>query len=295
MDATAIRLMLSARRAAISPESLGFERGDPRGRKSPGLSQAHMDQLLCRAPGTYGRLERGVLDNPAPEYLRDVAVLLRFTEPEWVAFYGFVHGEQPPFPLDRDPGVALGHSWTHVVECFAEAAYVCDYAGNILTYNAAFSSLFPGRRVPANTFWWILFSEDARERVLVDWETSWAPVIVPELRAAVARKPDSPTLQTLKERCLADPRTRDLYHGGLPIGHSHPDGDVRPVCHPEHGRGWITMCVSTPLSSPGALLFVVRFRAGERPPSPRPPVQPATDRDPAGFLPPPPAEPAVCC
>ncbi|WP_372516495.1 helix-turn-helix domain-containing protein [Streptomyces noursei] len=256
--------MLSERRDLINPEGLGLTRGDPRGRKSPGLSQSQMDQLTNRSPGTYGKLERGVLDNPSAEYLHSIAITLGLTEQEWCAFYGYAHGKQPPFLLSGDSQASISPFWMRVVEKFTSIAYVCDYAGNVLAYNDSAARVFPNRRVPVNTLWWILFNDDARNKVLMDWENSWAPVAVPQVRAAAAQHRDNPTLLRLKERCLADPRTRDLYKG-VPVGYSHPDGDERPLFHPELGPGWITMCVSAPLSSPEMRLFLLMFRRRDEP------------------------------
>lgn len=273
MDAEAMRQMLSERRALISPEGLGFTRRDPRGRRSPGLSQAHMDQLTHRSPGTYGRLERGALDSPSADYLRAVAGILKLTEQEWSAFYGYARGERPPAPLLSGAAEASrAYTWADVVEGFSSMAYACDYAGNILAYNEPLARMFPDRRVPVNTLWWLLFSDDARNKVLVDWEARWAPVLVPQIRAAAAQYPDDATLRQLKERCLADPRTRDLYRG-VPVGHAHPDGDEKPLCHAELGRGWVTMCVSVPLGAPEVRLFLLRFRPEGEPRARRPEVR----------------------
>ncbi|MFI1970569.1 helix-turn-helix domain-containing protein [Streptomyces cinnamoneus] len=277
-----MRQMLSERRGLINPASMGIVRGDPRGRKSPGLSQAHMDQLTHRSPGTYGRLERGFLENPSPEYLHAIARILRLSEQEWEVLCGYARGERPPFPLAKDPGVP--QVWADVVSSLSSMAYLCDYAGNILAYNAPFTRLFPGRRVPVNSLWWMVFSDDARNTVLMDWENSWAPVLVPQIRAAAARYKSDPTLLQLKDRCLADPRTRDLYRG-VPNGHAHPDGDEKPLYHTESGPGWVHTCVSVPLSSPEVRLFVLQFRKNGQPRPGRPRLRNADVDDITAFFP----------
>ncbi|WP_425585505.1 helix-turn-helix domain-containing protein [Streptomyces lunalinharesii] len=274
--------MLSERRALITPESVDITRGDPRGRKSPGLSQAHMDQLTNRSPGTYGKLERGALDNPSPEYLYSIATILKLTEQEWNSFYGYARGEQPPFLLSRESQAPVLHFWMEVVEGFKSMAYVCDYAGNILAYNEPLARMFPNQRVPVNSLWWILFSDDARNKVLMDWENSWAPVVVPQVRAAAAQHRDNPTLLHLKERCLTDPRTRGLYRG-VPAGYTHPDGDEQPLFHAELGPGWVTMCVSAPLSSPEMRLFLLMFRRNDEPRPKKPILRPRIHRNLAEF------------
>ncbi|GAA0387764.1 helix-turn-helix transcriptional regulator [Streptomyces luteireticuli] len=284
MDAEVLRQMLTERRAAIKPEDLGIVRLDPRGRKSPGLTQAHMDDLLLRAPGTYGRLERGVLDNPTPEYLRDVATLLGLNAQEWVAFYGYARGELPPYPIATYTEISVPGRWTHAVQASAGQTYICDSLWNVLTFNEGFAAMFPGRRVPKNTMRWMLFDEDARNRTLIDWDTRWAPVAVPQVRLALAHHKGSPLLRELTRRALADPRTRDLYTS-VPPGHAHPDGAVRPWLHPELGPGTVTMCVSEPASSPGFRMFHMLFLpAGEQRPE-RAPLQVTGEHDPDDFYP----------
>ncbi len=279
-----LRQMLTERRAAISPESLGLIRLDPRGRKSPGLTQAHVDHLLLRAPGTYGKLERGVLDSPTPEYLRDVAHLLGLTEQEWVVLYSYARGEQPPYPLTMNPEVTVPGHWMRIMHAFSGIAYLCDPQWNVLAYNEAFAAIFPGRRPPCNTMHWMLFNKDARDRVLTDWETRWAAVVAPQLRVALARNPDNRTLRTLSQQCLADPRTRKYFRSVAP-GHAHPDGAERPLHHSELGPGSLTISVSEPVGTQGTLLYQLLFRpVGVEWPDALPEIRPRAVDDPARFF-----------
>ncbi|MFG2093433.1 XRE family transcriptional regulator [Streptomyces sp. NPDC048612] len=241
-----------------------------------------MDQLTNRSPGTYGRLERGALDNPSAEYLHAIATILELTEQEWYALYGYARGEQPPFLVSEGAQASVSPFWVAALEGFTSMAYICDYAGNILAYNDVSAMLFPDRRVPVNSLWWMLFSEDARNKVLMDWENSWAPVVASQVRAAVAQHRDNPTLLHLKERCLADPRTRDLYKS-VPSGYTHPDGDEQPLFHAELGPGWVSMCVSAPLSSPETRLFLLMFRRNGDPRPRRPLLRPGIHSNPSAF------------
>ncbi|MGI5340123.1 XRE family transcriptional regulator [Streptomyces sp. CA-181903] len=283
MDAEVLRQMLTERRAAVSPEGLGLVRMDPRGRKSPGLTQAHMDHLLLRAPGTYGKLERGVLDNPAPEYLRDVAHTLGLTEQEWVVLYGYARGEQPPFPLADSSRTTTPRHWREVITESPGVTYISDSLWNVHAYSRGFAGLFPGRRVPHNTMHWMLFDESART-TLLDWENRWGPVAVPQLRLAQVRHKGDPVLQWLTDRCLADPLLSRWYRS-VPSGHAHPDGAMRPWRHPEHGPGTITMCVSELSGFPGLRQFQMMFRTDERTAPEYPESDPRT-HDPAGYYPP---------
>lgn len=286
MDAEALRQMLKRSRDAISPEAAGLPpRRDPRGGKAPGLSQTAMDHLLGRASGTYSRLERGVLDNPSPEYLRDVAQLLGFTEQEWVTLYGYARGERPPFPLLLGGAVSVPGHWIQTVQELSQPAYTCDYAGNVLAYNEAAADMFPGRRVPKNTLYFMLF-DPARKEILIDWETAWAPTVVPMLRALRAQYRKNPTLQRLEVMCLADPVLADLYmkRQTIPVGLTHPDGDYKPYHHHEHGPGWMKVSVSTPLMAPTANLFLLSYHPGDRP-GPCQDVTVDTSADFTGYFP----------
>ncbi|MEU9502474.1 hypothetical protein [Streptomyces sp. NPDC048196] len=209
-----------------------------------------MDQLLstdpeiARTPGTYGRLERGSLDNPAPEYLRAVARILRFTSRGWESLYSFARGEMPPFPLWDDAEIEF--------EPFLPCAtgeglsFVCDLAGNILTFNAAFAQIFPGQRVPMNWYHYVLFDEYARTVLCPDWWETWAPRTMTALRGARARHRHNDLLQAMALRCSQDPAMRSLFATAAPA----PDVDERVLVHHALGPGIVQL--GEPLRSPGA-------------------------------------------
>ncbi|MEU5187010.1 hypothetical protein AB0G83_07620 [Streptomyces klenkii] len=177
-----------------------------------------------------------------------------------------------------------GH-WVQTVQELPQAAYICDYAGNVLVHNKAAANMFPGRRMPKNTIHYMLFDK-ARIGVITDWETAWAPIIVPTLRALRAQYPKNSTLRWLEDMCLADPFLRSLHlqRQAVPVGLTHPDGDYRPYHHHELGPGWIKSSVSTPLMAPTASLFLLSFHPGERP-APQPEVVVETPTDFTGFFP----------
>ncbi|MFI1796369.1 hypothetical protein ACH427_03265 [Streptomyces sp. NPDC020379] len=271
MDREALAAMLKEARAGISPESRGIpKRLERRGGKAPGLSHSNMDYLLKR--GEYGKFERG--QRASLDYMRDVAIILDFTEQEWVRFFGLARGEHPPCDLRPNSTVLLPQVLKDMVEATTRVAYLCDHAGNVIAYNRHAAALYSADgRMPCNTLYHLLFNPEARAKTLPHWRTVWAPTLVAMLRSLSSRHKHDATLQALERLCLADPITRDLYeeHRSIPAGLSHPDGDIKPWCHPEFGPGWIRISVSTPLDLPASMFFLVDFHPGQEPPARREP------------------------
>ncbi|WFB10568.1 helix-turn-helix transcriptional regulator [Streptomyces sp. LX-29] len=261
-----LQKFLIERRAAIHPEDVGLTtRTEGSGRRAPGLSQTQVEELLG-THGKYARLERAALTAPPLELLLAVGRLFRLTEQEWSILWRYARGENPPRPLARDAGLEVHGSWARVVDAQTEMSYLNDAAWNVLHYNAAFAELFPDRRVPKNTMRWMLLAQEARG-IMVDWATSWAPFIAPQLRAMRAARPANATLAAIERDVLADEIAGPIYRDG-PDVRVHPDGDERPLDHPTHGRGWVTVCAASPFNSPDARLMVLPFRRGEQRPSP---------------------------
>ncbi|CAL9667913.1 hypothetical protein SUDANB145_07257 (plasmid) [Streptomyces sp. enrichment culture] len=266
-DKQALARLLKKRRADIKPETHGLSRPTRQGRRAPGLSQNQVDQLINRTFGTFQRLESGAYPNPPVDLLRDVARLLAFNEQEWTALCRYARGEDPPGPLHDTSGQTVPGAWQDAVNGVTHAAYVTDASWNLLTCNARFHSLFDGGRAPANTMRWMLF--DGRHQ-LTDWPTAWAPFVMPQLRVALAQRPDDHVLRGIETDLLADPAARPLYEaGGASV---HPDGDQRPIRHATEGDGWVTMCVAQPLAAPGSRFMILIFQPGPRHTTTRPPM-----------------------
>ncbi|MFF5336523.1 helix-turn-helix transcriptional regulator [Streptomyces sp. NPDC013181] len=260
-DKTALRTLLRACRARIDPTWHGFQRPSRQGRRAPGLAQHQVDQLLHRTPGTYRRLESGAWPRPDPGFLRDVAVLFALNEQEWVSLCRYAGIGDPPGPLNARSGKEVPGVWQEAMDGMTHPAYITDASWELVAYNREFARLFPGERVPANLMRWMLLEEQGRS-MLLDWDTAWAPLVVPQLRAALAGRPDDEVLRRLEQDVLADPRCAPIWESGG--AHIHPDGDERPVHHAIEGPGWVTMCAAQPMTAPGARLIVLLFHAGAR-------------------------------
>jgi MmyB-like transcription regulator ligand binding domain/Helix-turn-helix domain len=261
MHKKALSAMLRERRALITPESHGLARPTGQGRRAPGLSQQQVDLLLNRAIHTYHRLESGTYHNPPVGLLREVAQLFGFDEQEWVSLCRYARDEDPPGPLRPSAGKEIAGMWQEAVEGILHPAYITDASWDMLACNSPFTEMLPEGRVPANMMRYMLLSPDGRA-ILSDWETAWAPLLVPQLRAALVARPTDPVLREIEREVLADPLAAPLYEAGGAV--IHPDGDERPIRHVKLGPGWLRMCAAQPLASPGARLIILMYQQGPR-------------------------------
>ncbi|MFD3516253.1 helix-turn-helix domain-containing protein [Streptomyces sp. NPDC058657] len=257
---TALKALLKARRERIDAETMGFVRTPGRqGRRARGLSQTQVDQLINRAAGVYHRLETGTYTNPPFDLLADVARLFRLDEQEWVSLCRYARASDPPAPLYPRSGKEVPGAWQEAVDGISHMAYVTDCSWQLVAHNKAFDALFPSGTPPENTLRWMLLDPAART-TLQNWDTDWAPFVLPQLRTALAARPRDRVLRAIEADVMADPVTGPLYEQG--VAYIHPDGDIRPLHHPQHGRGWVTMCAAQPMSAPGARLIVLIFQPG---------------------------------
>ncbi|WP_370413053.1 helix-turn-helix domain-containing protein [Streptomyces fradiae] len=260
MNKTALRALLKERRELIDPEAHGLSRPTGRGRRARGLAQQQVDELTCRAVDTYNRLETGRYPNPPADYLRQIGRLFGLDEREWVMLCRYAGIGDPPGPLNPSSGLELPGAWQEAVDGIGHMAYVSDASWNVLAHNRRFAELYPGGRAPANTMRWMLFDESAREQSLIDWDTVWAPPVLPQLRAALAARPEDPTLRQIEREVRADAFLGRLWEAGG--AHLHPDGAERPLRHALLGPGHVTICAAQPLTAPGSRLIIMLFRPG---------------------------------
>ncbi|MEV2259170.1 helix-turn-helix transcriptional regulator [Streptomyces anulatus] len=256
-----LRKFLMERRALIDPKGHGFIRPTKQGRRALGLTQHQIDTLTRRSEGTYQRLESGTWAGPPGDYLRDVATILSLNEQEWTSLCRYAGIGDPPGPLTPTSGKQVPGVWQEALDGQTHPAYVTDASWELIAHNPAFARLFPGERVPKNTMRWMLLDPLGRT-MLTDWHTAWAPLVLPQLRAALAARPNDPILRQLERDVLADPDCAPIWDAAL--GHIHPDGDERPLLHAEDGPGWVTMCASEPMAAPGARQIILIFHAGEQ-------------------------------
>ncbi|WP_438297260.1 MmyB family transcriptional regulator [Streptomyces sp. HUAS TT7] len=276
MDKAALKILLEKKRAAIRPEDCGLPRPLARqGRRAPGLTQSQIERLLNRADGVYQRLESGRYTNPPADLLQDVARLLGMNEHEWNALWRYAAGMEAPHPLHPASGQKVSDVWINALPHFSDMAYINNESWEVLGGNELFSRLFPDQKQPQNTMRWMLLNPDARE-ILIDWENAWAPLIIPQMRAALAARPDDRILRAIEKDVLADPVAGPLYEA-VPDLFVPLDGDERPLLHPDHGPCWVTVCAAEPLGSPGARLIILRVASEPRLGRPQPLLTARTD------------------
>lgn len=263
MDKAALKILLEKKRAAIRPEDRGLPRSAARqGRRAPGLTQSQIERLLNRADGVYQRLESGRYPNPPADLLQDVAQLLGMNEHEWGALWRYATGMEAPYSLHPNSGQKVSQVWIDALPYFGDMAYINNESWELLGFNDLFARLFRDQKPPQNTMRWMLLDPDARE-VLTDWENAWAPLVIPQMRAALATRPHDPILGAIEKDVLADPTVGPLYTA-VPDLFVPLDGDERPLLHPDHGPGWVTVCAAEPLGSPGARLIILRLASEPR-------------------------------
>ncbi|QKW31483.1 helix-turn-helix domain-containing protein (plasmid) [Streptomyces seoulensis] len=265
MNKQALKHLLQHNRSRINPETHGLSTPTGPGRRAPGLSQHQIDQLTNRSLGTYRRLESGNYPHPPVDLLTDIARLFTLNEQEWISLCRYARGEDPPGPLYETSGYAVPAAWADAVNGIQHPAYVTDASWNLITCNPQFHQLFDEGQAPENTMRWMLI--DGRDQ-LTDWATAWAPLVIPQLDATLAQRPEDETLSRIRETLNTDPAVRALHDASR--ASIHPDGDERPIRHAVLGPGWVTMCVAQPLSAHGARLMILLYRAGPRRTGPRP-------------------------
>jgi hypothetical protein len=250
--AAALQALLKRKRAMLDPDDYGFARAAGQGRRAEGrgLTQAHMDELLHVGRGTYAKLESGTLCGAkAPEaLLKSVGEFFRLDRHEYTWLWRMTWRRDPPEPLhdareDQVPG-----EWLRVIHGSRHMAYITNHRWDVLAHNPRWPRMFPGGEAPANTMEWMLLHADART-ILGEWETAWAPLVVPQLWSARAAYPGDTYLADLEKRVLDDPKAGPIYETFGDI-YVDPDGSTRPLNHAELGPGWVTMCSSAPRSAP---------------------------------------------
>lgn len=272
----ALQTLLSRARARVDPAELGLApRSDPRGRKVAGLTHEHMTRLLGWPEHKYGYVERGKLANIGADVLAPIARILHLSDHEWEALVLYATGLPPAFRLDPELGTAVPRPWQRVLASTCEMAYVNDVAWDVVAYNAAFTRLFPRREVPRNTMRWMLLDPEARSVTLAQWETAWLPLLVPQVRAAVAGNPHNRTLAKLQADAKRDPVVAPYFEKPT-TEYIQPRADgARPILHAGLGPGWVTMCAAGPFGVPGGRLMFVLFDRGDPPPVEPPLYAPA--------------------
>ncbi|NUP37994.1 MAG: helix-turn-helix domain-containing protein [Streptomyces sp.] len=264
-DREAMQTLLARARARVDPGEFGLApRSDPRGRKVSGLTHEHMTRLLGWPEHKYGYVERGRLAAIETQLLEPIARILHLSDHEWEALVLYATGLPPAYRLDPQLGRAVPRPWERVLHGSREMAYINDAAWDVVAYNTAFTRLFKRREVPDNTMRWMLLHPEARE-TLGDWECSWLPRLVPQLRAAVVANPHNRTLAQLQADAARDPLVARCLETPTSEYIGPRAENALPLVHTELGPGWATLCTAGPFGVPGGRLMFVLFDQGDKP------------------------------
>ncbi|MGI5338980.1 sulfotransferase [Streptomyces sp. CA-181903] len=225
--------LLRRYRAKVTRELIGLPpRISTRRSRSANLRQSDMDEALRGGTGTYQKLENGVLA-PSRELFLRVARTLHFSDHHLRIAHLDLFRTDPVLPM----GPVSPH-WHRWVGSHTEMAFVCSPAGDVIAANDAFTRMFPTGGPPSNVTEWALLSAEAREEVLQNWERDWAPHLLADLRLALARHPDDPALQKLRDAVRGDSRTRHIEDAPTGVG-----DEPRQLRHAR--RGVVTVRVLT--------------------------------------------------
>ena len=178
---------LRSRRARIGPEEVGIEPGGRR--RTQGLRREEVAHLAGVSTSWYTYLEQGRDVRPSDQVLDAVGRVLRLDADEMrfvrrlAADAGF--DSLPSELTPREIVTALVRLDDHSpYPTYAFDSYCDLVAWNTATttYYTDFGRLPPQRR---NMMWWLLASEEARQR-LPDWESEVADIVARWRRMAVA-------------------------------------------------------------------------------------------------------------
>ncbi|KOT62940.1 MULTISPECIES: MmyB family transcriptional regulator [Streptomyces] len=250
--------LLRTRRERIKPEQLGLpSRAAARtGPPVPGVTQTEIDIAMNSGIGVYQKVESGAL-RPSPGYLLQLARTMRFKESEYVQAHVHLYGTEPKEELFPDSGTVIPAAWEYAVHGQLHMSYAHDRSWRVRFHNAPFRTMFPSGQPPANMAEWFLLSDEARD-VLMDYDRSWGPYLMPQFRLALSRWKHDPELCRIYELILDDKRALRLWDRGETT-YMHPDGDRRPMNHGTWGEGEVILLAGQPLSSPGARQLIVPF------------------------------------
>lgn len=220
--------LLKRCRARVTPDASPFQP-----RRTPGLTQAHLAQLLCVDERHYRDFERGRVRRPEPAFLDRLAVLLGMTPGERHVVYHLARGHGP---ASTPPGPTNLTELQRLIDALpGQPAIVTDMAWNALLWNQSNVSWFGApesvRPEERNAMLW-MFTREARERV-PDVEAEY-PHLVGRVKATFLCDRDAdPKLRDLVRRLLRIPQAAALWEHATP--QLEPALLARTVHHPDHG------------------------------------------------------------
>jgi transcriptional regulator with XRE-family HTH domain len=255
-------LMLSWRER-LDPLSIPGLEAESRRRKT--VSQDLMARLVGVSAPWYGKLERGEREpNYSDDFLERVAYSLRLDDDERTILFLLAVGREPT-PRVRPASGVVGEMLERIVHRQPWPAYISDRAWDVVVYNQAMADWFPHFAYELNVMRWVFYYPASRLQ-LVEWETSWAPLMLAQMRLAHAKWPKDKRLTGLIRETLTENEfARNLWRT-KPKVYVHPDGDRRRLHLPfEDAVREIEIVAMNPMRAPDMRLIMLMAVDGSEP------------------------------
>lgn len=202
MRAKELGEFLRSRRSRLSPADFGFPDTDRR--RAPGLRREEVCSIAGVAVSWLARLEQGRAHSVSPDVLEALAQALRLDETERTHLYGLAGLRAEPRDSPRShvtPALRV-----LLDELDPNPAYLLDRGWNIVAWNEAEATLFPGlldtEGATANLLE-LVFENAALQQLMVDHDQECVR-LVSQFRLHRSEWPDDPELAALVDRLERD-------------------------------------------------------------------------------------------
>lgn len=239
------RGLLRRHRETLTYEDVGLPPRHARSSGTAKLPQGAVDLAVDLGAGVYQKYESGGL-RPKMEVFVRLTRKLGFTDHHRRIAQLDLFGTEPP-----PPSGPVSPHWQRVVDGTQEVAFVMTAAGDLVVANTAAASMFPEGQVPTNWWRWSLLSSEAREAVLTDWATAWAPGLLADFTLACVRHPKDDRLRGIWTDIKRDPVARTVTDAERGVGDR-----LLPLIHARYGRGTVHTLLS---ASTGVTLVMLLF------------------------------------
>ncbi len=206
-----LRDFLKARRAAVTPQSVGLSSGARR--RTPGLRREEVAAVAGVGVTWYTWLEQGRDIRVSPDTLDRIAGALRLT-PTDVTHLFFLAGVGRTERPEHRRHVALDHDVRMVLDAFAAPAFVIGPRWDVEAFNRIADRIyrFDGGSGPfARNHIWRFFMDENRRRLYLNWDVL-AERAVGLLRTSYARCESDSYMEDLVRVLIdASPVFRELW------------------------------------------------------------------------------------
>jgi transcriptional regulator with XRE-family HTH domain len=241
-----------------------------RRRRKGRVSQEEVAALAGISAPWYGYLERGdVSRRYSTDILDRVAFVLRLSDDERRVLHLLATAQEPP-AKELGAEVEISPALQATLSCQPWPAWISDPSWRRIALNSATHAWFPHTLREDNVMRWV-FKYPASRVQLCNWETVWAPRMLAQMRAALAKWPDDQGLQQIVAESL---EVNDFARHWWSTSHEvvqHPDGDRRELYLPNAGEPTkVEIVAKTPMRYPDLRLVEVVPYGGYIPPECRP-------------------------